>query len=176
MSRGLFVLETLLCGHVLSPPPGVDTTQPEIEPGKSQRYYSEERTTNPSCAGCHRQMEPHSWGLERFVADGTYRMEDRHGNALREDGYIQLPGTTDERHYETVAEMMEILAQSDQLRECLGLKVTQFAIGRALLPTDECSVERLQESFAGSAGTWRDLVLAITLSPGFRTIAVEQAS
>jgi hypothetical protein len=176
VSRGLFVLETLLCAHLQSPPPGVDTTQPDIEPGKSQRFYSEERTTNPSCAGCHRQIEPLSWGLERFVADGTYRLEDWHGNALREDGYIHFVGEIDEHHYETLGEMMDLLAQSDQVRDCMGRKVTQFAIGRSLLPTDQCSVDQALERFAGSPGTWRDVVLAVTLSPGFRTIAVEQAS
>jgi hypothetical protein len=176
VSRGLFMLETLLCGHVQSPPPGVDTTQPPIEPGKSQRHYSEERTGNPSCAGCHRQMEPLSWGLERFLADGTHHLEDWHGNALHEDGYIQFVGEVDERHYDTVGELMQLIASSDQVRDCMGRKVTQFAIGRSLLPTDQCSVDQSLERFADSPGTWRDLVIAITLSPGFRTIAVEQAS
>ncbi|MEQ9320613.1 MAG: DUF1592 domain-containing protein [Polyangiaceae bacterium] len=37
VSRGLYLLENLLCSRVGSPPPGVDTTPPEIEPGNSQR-------------------------------------------------------------------------------------------------------------------------------------------
>ena len=176
VSRGLFVLETLMCGHIQSPPPGVDTTQPPLEPGKSQRFYSEERTDNPSCSGCHRQMEPPAWGLERFLADGSYRAEDWLGNPLREDGYVQFIGDPEQHTYETVAEMMEILAGSEQVRDCMGRKTTQFAIGRSLQPSDSCSVDRALDRFADSPGTWRDLVLAITLSPGFRTIAVEQAS
>jgi hypothetical protein len=176
VSRGLFVLETMMCGHVQSPPPGVDTTQPDLEPGKSQRFYSEERATNPSCSGCHRQMEPPAWGLERFLADGSYHLEDFYGNALREDGYVQFIGDPEQHEYTSIAGMMEILAQSEQVRDCMGLKTTQFAVGRPLLTTDECSVDRVLERFADSAGTWRDLVVAITLSPGFRTIAVEQAS
>lgn len=175
VSRGLFVLQTLLCGDLASPPPGIDTTPPEVEPGKSQRDYSEERTNNASCAGCHIQMEPLAWGLERFVADGTYRTEDWLGNPLREDGYLLLPGEGEEKPYTTVGEMMDLLAGSDRVRECLALKGTQFAVARPLLESDTCSIDGLQASFAASDGTWRDLVLGITLSPGFRSIRVEEA-
>jgi hypothetical protein len=174
VGRGLFVLETLLCGALDSPPAGVDTTPPPIEPGKSQRDYSEERTSNPSCLGCHRQMEPFAWGLERFLADGTYRTEDWLGNELREDGFLQLPGVPEELPYDDVAGMVELIAGSDQAGICFALKGTQYAIGRTLLPTDSCSIDLTQAQFAESDGTWRDLVVSIALSPGFRSIRVEQ--
>jgi hypothetical protein len=35
-------------------------------------------------------------------------------------------------------------------------------------------MEQLQTRFAQSQGTWRDLVVAIALSPGFRSVRVEE--
>jgi hypothetical protein len=175
VARGLFLLETVLCGHLESPPPGVDTTVPPVEPGKSQRSYSQERTENPSCMGCHRQMEPIAWGLERFLADGSYATEDFFGNPLLEDGFVQLPGDDTEYPFETIPEMMEILGGSDEVEACFGAKGLQRSIARPLVPADDCALEQLQGRLADSSGTWRDLVVAVALSPEFRTIRVESA-
>ena len=173
VARGLFVFENILCTLPASPPEGIDTTPPDLEPGKSQRFYSEERTTNESCMGCHLQFEPLAWGLERYLADGTYAMQDSFGNDLREDGELRLPGVEDPAPYETAAEMMSLLESSDAVRECMAKKGTQFAIARPLLPNDACSVGKIFDSLEESDGTWRDLMIAIATSPGFRSIRVE---
>jgi len=173
VARGLFVFENILCSLPASPPEGVDTTPPELEPGKSQRFYSEERTTNESCMGCHLQFEPLAWGLERYLADGTYTTQDFYGNELREDGELRLPGQADPAPYQSASEMMSLLEDSDAVRECIAKKGTQFAVARPLMPSDACSVGKIFDSLEQSDGTWRDLVVAIALSPGFRSIRVE---
>ena len=174
VARGLFIFESVLCQHPTSPPPGVDTVPPDIEPGSSQRDISEVRTTDSTCASCHLQFEPLSWGLGRYLADGTFAEQDHLGNLLREDGFLRLPGSADELPYENSAEMMTLLAEADATRECMASKTTQFAIGRALTGDDDCTMEQLQTRFAQSDGTWRDLVVAIALSPGFRSVRVEE--
>jgi hypothetical protein len=173
VARGLFVFENILCEHPMSPPEGVDTTPPEVEPGQSQRDYSEQRTSNAACAGCHLQFEPLAWGLERYVADGTYATEDYFGNALREEGEVTFPGDPERHSFTNAAEFMQLLADAEATRECLGSKGTQFAIGRPLLESDDCSMGKVQDALAASDGTWRDIMLAIALSPGFRSIRVE---
>jgi len=174
VARGLFLFENVLCQHPTSPPPGVDTTPPPIEPGSGQRELSETRTTDGTCAGCHLQFEPLSWGLGKYLADGSYAQEDHLGNTLREDGFMRLPGSAEELPYDDAAEMMTLLAGADATRQCLASKTTQFAIGRALTDGDDCTMEQLQTRFAQSSGTWRDLVVAIALSPGFRSVRVEE--
>jgi hypothetical protein len=174
VARGLFVFENVLCQHPVSPPPGVDTTPPPLEPGSSQRDVSETRTTNATCAPCHLQFEPLAWGLGRYQADGTFADVDHLGNTLREDGFLRLPNVGQEIPYNSAGEMMTLLAEAEATRECLASKTAQFAIGRALTGDDSCSMEQLQTRFAQSQGTWRDLVVAIALSPGFRSVRVEE--
>lgn len=173
VSRGLFVFETLLCQYPVSPPEGVDTTPPVLEPGRSQRFYSDERTSNPACQGCHLQFEPLAWGLERYLADGTYATTDAFGNELREDGTVRLPGETLDASYETAAELMLILSNGDQINDCVAEKAMQYALGRSLSEDDACTLASIQDGFRSSDGTWADLVVAITLSPGFRSIRAE---
>lgn len=172
VSRGLFLLGTALCGKLASAPPGVDTTPPEIAEGRSQRHYSEQRVNNPSCAGCHVQMEPLAWGLERFDATGVYRTRDHFGNALREDGIVQLPGGI-ATPYTDAVELGALLARSERARDCATLKAAQFARGRSALETDGCALAAVKERFSASRGTYRDLMRAIALGPGFRSVRTE---
>ncbi len=174
VARGLFVFEKVLCQHPTSPPPGVDTTPPPLQPGSSARDAAQTRLDNPSCAGCHYQFEPLAFGLGRYLADGTVADEDVQGNPLREDGFLRLPDVAQEISYENSAEMMTVLAEADATRTCLAKKATQFAVGRAVTGSDACTMEALQTRFADSEGTWRDLAVAIALSPGFRSVRVEE--
>lgn len=173
VSRGLFLLESILCGHLGDPPPGVDTTPPDPMPGASQRVYSEARVADPLCGGCHVQMEPLVWGLERFDGTGVYRLEDHYGNELREDGRVLVPGDETETPYETVEELMDILATNDRVRDCMTLKATQFALGRPILETDGCSLSETRERLRSTDATFQDLLVSIGLSPGFRTLRTE---
>ena len=176
VSRGLYLLENLLCSRVGSPPAGVDTTPPEIEPGNSQRKYSEDRVDNSSCGGCHVQFEPMAWGLERYDPTGVYRLEDQYGNDLLEDGQVLFPGDPEPSGYSTTSELNTLLAQSDVVKACMAEKSSQYAIGRPLAKAEDCSLSAIDEHFLSSGGTYQDLMVAIALSPMFRRIQLQEVS
>ena len=72
-ARGLFVREQFLCQHVPDPPPGVNTNLPPVTEAKPQtnRERMAEHATNPSCAACHKLIDPIGFGLEKFDAVGA---------------------------------------------------------------------------------------------------------
>ena len=73
--RGLFVREQFLCQHVPPPPPGVNTNLPpssEAHP-QTNRDRMSQHVSDPTCASCHRLIDPIGWGLEKFDAIGTRR-------------------------------------------------------------------------------------------------------
>ena len=164
VTRGLFVLEDLLFGEVGSPPPGTDTTPVPASAGRSRRAIATDRVESPACGGCHGRFEPLAFGLERFDGLGSYHDIDEHGNELREDGEILFPGSDEPVAYATSAEMMELLAASDRVRRNLTRKVTQFAIGRPLSPTDDPAVDGIHRRSQASGGTYASLIEAIVTS------------
>lgn len=174
VSRGLFLLENFLCSEIGSPPPGIDTTPPPVEPGASQRTASEGRVENPSCGGCHSRMEPLSWGIERYDATGAYAEIDPLGNDLLQDGSVIFPGRSGGPvPYATTAELAALFGESDEVMSCMAQKSTQFAMGRPLHrgeKADGCTLAAIDERFLASAGTYADLMVAIALSPAFRNI------
>src|SRR5204862_2695057 len=74
-ARGLFVREQFLCQHVAEPPAGVNTNLPPVTEAKPQtnRDRMSEHATNPSCATCHKLIDPIGFGLEKFDAVGAKR-------------------------------------------------------------------------------------------------------
>ena len=179
VARGLFVLRDLLLGDVGDPPPGVDTTPKPAEPGLSQRMMAETRLADAACAGCHVQFEPFAFALERYDGLGAFRERDRHGNALRSDGEVQLPGGRTAA-FASTDEFLALIAGGEPVRRGLTRKLTQFALGRPLTAADEPAVQAIHEAgWAADAphgpGSYRSLTAAIATSPLMTTAPTEAA-
>ena len=75
--RGKWILENLLGAPPPDPPPGVPNLN-EAKPGVSAsvRQQLEAHRTNPTCAACHRRMDPLGFGLENYDGIGAWRTSD----------------------------------------------------------------------------------------------------
>ncbi len=164
VTRGLFVLHDLLRGTVKDPPPCVDTTPVPTKPGLTNRGVAEMRLKNVACGGCHARFEPLSFGLEKFDGLGSYHEKDHFGNPLREDGQILIPGTAKTLTYETSAELMNLLADSQRVQESLTRKVAQFCLGRPLMAEDAEHIQKIHQQTQKNGGTWQSLITAIVTS------------
>ena len=173
VARGLFVLKELLHNAVGSAPPGVDTTPVPVKPGLSQRAIAEGRLANSSCSGCHSKFEPLAFALGRFDGVGAYRDKDDHGNALRDDGEVTLPGQGKAVTFKSSAEFMDLLARSDRVRMNFTRKVTQFALGRPLVESDGPELEKIHRAAQEAGGTYAAVVTAVVMSDLVQTTRTE---
>ena len=164
VTRGLLVMHELLRGVVKDPPACVDTTPVPSQPGTSQRMIAEARIKNESCGGCHSKFEPLAFGLEKFDGVGGYHEKDEHGNRLREDGEMLIPGQSKPAAYKTSADLMKMLANSQRVQESLTWKVTQFALGRPLLAADAPMVDQIHKRAQKNGGTYQALISAVVAS------------
>lgn len=164
VTRGLFVLNDILRGAVNNPPPGLDTRPVPAKPGVSKRGVAQQRVDNPSCGACHARFEPLAFALEKYDGLGAYHERDEHGNELREDGEVLFPGEAEPVPFKTAAELMDLLAGHDRVRENLTRKVIQFAIGRPLTAADAPAVRQIHEAAGTAGGTYSELLRAIVLS------------
>lgn len=168
VERGLFVLETLLCGSVEAPPVDVVMMMGDVAPGVTQRTFSEQRMASSVCGSCHVQMDPFAYALERFDGIGGYAEVDRFGNALRADGLMAIPDDPNPIPYRDVDELSSALADHPRVRACFVLKGAQYALGRRLVAEDGCHLQAMRDRFESSPRTWPELVVAVATSPLFR--------
>lgn len=164
VTRGLFVLNQLLRGVVNDPPPCVDTTPVPSSPGSSARKIAEDRIKNESCGGCHGRFEPLAFGMSKFDGLGAFHETDEHGNRLRDDGEMLVPGTAESVGFENSAELMKMLAASDRIRESLVWRMTQFAIGRPPTAADAPIIREIHRRSQNAGGTYQEILAEIVAS------------
>jgi hypothetical protein len=120
--RGAFVQRKLFCRHLPPPPPNVGEP-PTPQPGLTTReIYENIHSAQPSCAGCHKMIDPIGFGLEHFDTAGRYRTSERGKpvNAKASSGF----GAWDDHRG-----MAKLLAESKEVGACVGEMMARYAFG-----------------------------------------------
>ena len=78
--RGKWILENILGTPPPPPPPNVNTNLPtDLAEPKSLRALMEQHRASPTCASCHRVMDPLGFALENFDGVGEWRGKEKGG-------------------------------------------------------------------------------------------------
>jgi hypothetical protein len=162
--RGRFVREVLLCTQLPAPPANIPKP-PDVQPGVSTRERSRQHETDAACSGCHKLLDPVGFGLENFDAIGRYRTMD---GSKPVDASGELVNTQDANGtFNGALELGQRLAASQQVQECMARQWFRFALGRYEQPVDQCTVQRLHQTFASAQGSMHALPHAIVASDAF---------
>jgi hypothetical protein len=145
--RGVWVLEQILGERVPPPPPDVpkleEQEQKSIE-GLTLRARTKLHQSDPTCANCHKVLDPIGFGLENFDAIGRWREKDDVGVAIDSAG--KLP--TGES-FANPAQLKALLAKREaDLARNLTERFMAYALGRQLEGYDEIIVDQLMVKFA----------------------------
>ena len=127
------------------------------------RARMEQHRKDPSCAACHKLMDPIGFGLEGYDAIGAWRTMD---GMFPIDTSGTLPdGTT----FRGAKDLKQILrGQSDTFTRNLAGKLLTFALGRGLERYDRGAVDQICTKVAASNYKFSALVLEIVNSKPFQ--------
>ena len=67
-------------------------------------------------------------------------------------------------------ELVNKLAQSQDVSDCFASQWFRFSMGRMESVDDSCSMQDIQDAFHASGGNIRDLLARIAVSPSFRNV------
>ncbi|MFO0068339.1 MAG: DUF1592 domain-containing protein, partial [Pirellulaceae bacterium] len=165
VKRGKWVLENILGDPPPAAPPNVPTLEAtqEDHKGLSLREQLEIHRSNPSCASCHRVMDPIGLGLENFNAIGRFRTEDA-GKPIVASGEL-----ADGRTFSSAVQLSETLAQDQpKLVAHFCSKLLTYALGRGLVTADQCALGKIETYTQDRQSTVRSVIEAIVLSEPFR--------
>lgn len=163
--RGRWVLDNLLNAPPAEPPPDVpNLDETAIGTAASMREQLEAHRKNPTCASCHRRMDPLGFGLENFDAVGAWRSRD--GN-FPIDSSGTLP---DGRTFTGPEALREILTEDRQVfARALTSKLLTYALGRGLERYDTKTVKLIAGRLPARGYTFSALVLEIVNSLPFQS-------
>jgi hypothetical protein len=162
--RGKWVLDNLLDAPPPDPPPNTPAIdEAAIGASATQREQLEAHRANPTCAACHRRMDPLGFGLENFDPIGKWRDVD---GKFPVDASGMLP---DGRSFDGPGQLRAILSsERDAFAKALTSKMLTYALGRGLEPYDRRTVRMIARKLPDHDYRFSGLVLEIVNSLPFR--------
>lgn len=169
--RGMSVRTTFLCQAIPAPPVNVDTSIPEpsgMTPTLRDRVA--EHLEEPSCAGCHRLMDPIGLGLENYDGIGHWRDNDN-------GAPIDASGEIDGVRFAGPAELAQAIRDHRNFPDCTVRTLTRYATGRVEPDGAEAALDLLTERFTGAHDhRFRPLLMELIVSPLFRQVGAPEVS
>jgi hypothetical protein len=109
------------------------------------------------------------FALENYDAVGQWRDEE---NGVRIDATGAVPGM--EGTTNGPVELVRKVAESEQTQACFANHWMNFAYGRTLGKSDECTQSKLEQVFAESGYDIKSLLLALTQTDAFLYLPTEE--
>lgn len=126
--RGHAVRQIFMCQDVPDAPASVNFTAVETDahkPNVTARERIKQHAADPSCAGCHKVMDPLGLTLENYDGVGAFR--------LRENGaLIDSAGWLDGAEFNTTQGLATALRNHPEVPKCLAERLYKSAVGRDL--------------------------------------------
>jgi hypothetical protein len=164
VQRGKFVSESLLCRTIPPLPIGQVPVLPN-DPKLTLRDRLNIHSADPSCAACHRLMDPLGLVFEAYDQNGRVRSIDR-GKPVDSTGALSGAGSSDGPLTGPV-DLARKLASSPVVEECMVRHSFRFWMGREEAAWDGCTLVDAQTSYVAGGGSYVDLLAALFSSRSF---------
>ncbi|MBL8229167.1 MAG: DUF1585 domain-containing protein, partial [Bryobacterales bacterium] len=129
---------------------------------------------DPSCAGCHKLIDPIGLGFEKFDAIGARREKaklvfyplDRKSKEPPRTVELDLDTTgavagIPDSNFTSPRELGAVLARSPQCQECVVKQYFRYASGRMETAADRPMIHRIYEEFRNSKFRFQDMMVAL---------------
>jgi uncharacterized protein DUF1592/uncharacterized protein DUF1588/uncharacterized protein DUF1587/uncharacterized protein DUF1585/uncharacterized protein DUF1595/cytochrome c len=169
VKRGVWVLENLLGTPPPEPPPNV----PALEETKSTtgkaltlREQMTLHRASPTCAGCHRIMDPIGFALENFDADASWRTKQGGDGGIPIDTKVKL---FDGQDVDGPAGLRTALMRySPQFVRMMVEKLMTYAVGRGMEYTDMPTIRAIARDITKDNNRFSSIVVGVVRSPQFQ--------
>jgi mono/diheme cytochrome c family protein len=170
--RGKWILENILGTPPPPPPPNVNTNLPtDLAEPKSLRALMEQHRASPTCAGCHRVMDPLGFALENFDGVGEWRSKEK-GGAIDASGQLADGSTVNG----PVSLRKALLKKPDMFARVITEKLMTYALGRGVEYFDEPTIRSIARDASKQNYRFSSIVLGIVRSPAFQMKAAAAAT
>jgi len=164
--RGVWILENILGTPPNPPPPDVEPLDPDIRGAKTIRDQMEKHRADPTCAQCHRKIDPLGFALENFDAIGRWRTKYQSWRKEKIDASGTLPGGEKFKSFPAFKRLM--LKQREKLARALTEKLLAYSLGRGVEISDRPEIDATIADLKKNGFKFRYLVERVVLSPSFQ--------
>jgi hypothetical protein len=170
--RGKWILENIMGTPAPAPPPNVPALKDSDEGGKATtvRERLEEHRKNPTCATCHKVMDPLGFSLDNFDAVGQWRTKEN-GVPLDSSGQLadgtKVSGVVDLR--------AALMKHPERFVGTVTEKMMTYALGRGLEYYDMPVVRGIVRDAAKNDDRFSSIVMGIVNTTAFQMKRAKEA-
>lgn len=165
--RGIFFMSRLFCMSTPPPPANVSTVLPPGTGNQTTRERLVVHEQNPSCAGCHKLMDPIGLAFEQFDSIGRARTLEN-GKVIDVSGEVGFL-KSQKLPFQTVDEFVYGAANNVDVHQCFVKQAFRYFFGRQETAGDHPVLRNAYRGFLGSELRLRDLFLSFVQSDAFLT-------
>ena len=164
--RGKWVLEQLLGTPPPPPPPNVPSLKDDASTKKmTMRERMEQHRANPTCAVCHKMMDPIGFSLENFDGLGRWRDSTGIGTGPIDTSGVLPDGTA----FDGPAGLRDVLVSKRELFvETFTERLLTYALGRGVEQYDSPVIRKITREAAADNQRWSSIILGIAKSAPFQ--------
>jgi len=164
--RGKWVLEQLLGTPPPPPPPNVPSLKDDATTQKlTMRQRMEQHRASPTCAACHRLMDPVGFALENYDGLGGWRVSTAPGSGPIDSSGALPDGTP----FNGPAGLRDVLMKKrDMFVETFTERLLTYALGRGLEEYDQPVIRKITREAAADDQKWSSIILGIVKSTPFQ--------
>jgi hypothetical protein len=170
--RGRAIREILLCQKIPDPPGNVDFSlfsDAHNATLKTARERLKAHSTVPTCAGCHKLMDPIGLALENFDGAGGFRDNENGAD-------IDASGELDGIKYKDAAGLGVALHDNANAASCLVTRLYGYAAGHLPVKNEAPWLSYLNKHFAADGYRLPELMRRIAVSDALYAVSVGKAS
>jgi hypothetical protein len=164
--RGKWVLEQILGTPPPPPPPNVPSLKDDATTKNlTMRQRMEMHRSNPTCAACHKMMDPLGFSLENFDGLGQWRHSTGAGSGPIDSSGVLPDGTM----FDGPTGLREVLmSKRDMFVETFTERLMTYALGRGVEEYDHPALRKITREAASENQRWSSIILGIVNSAPFQ--------
>ncbi len=166
--RGRAIRELLMCQNIPDPPGDISfqAFNDPNNPNATARERLAAHSTEPSCAGCHKLMDPIGLTMETFDGAGMLRTTEN-------DHTIDATGDLDGVKFEGEG-LGKVLHDNPATTSCVVMRAFEYALGRPASKEERPWLEYFDKSFVGDKYRFLKLMEKIATSPQLYAVVPPQ--
>ncbi len=175
VERGKYVLDVLFNDPPPPPPPNAGEVEPNIRgENLTVRERLRKHREQTTCANCHRRIDPYGLALDNFNVIGQWRDKqdgEKRPSQWRDRKILDTSGVLPNgRAYAGYLEFKQAIKdQHDRYIRGLAEKMTAYALGRTIEPTDRPTIDQLVSQTASEDYSLHALIRAVVATDDFQS-------
>lgn len=162
ITRGKFLRQRVLCRSLPPPPPDANIVAPRPSPDMTTRERFAQHSANPTCAACHKLIDPLGFAFETYDGTGAFRTTENGKPVVTAGELVDVAPEVD-GPFAGAVPLMRTLAPSRVVSDCAAQQAFRWALGREETSAESCLIG----SLAGPGADLREILVAIARSDRF---------